>query len=110
MAEAASALPLTVTVTWSDALHPADVVAVSVKVVVVFRFTVVGSTTVAFTSEAAGVQLYVSPVPVTVALSVVLVPKGIVWFTPASTTGNGLTVAITAVLLAVVQPPLVAST
>ena len=57
VAEAASALPLTVTVTWSDALHPADVVAVSVKVVVVLRLTVVGSTTVALTSEAAGVQL-----------------------------------------------------
>ena len=53
----AKALPETVTVTWSEALHPADVVAVSVKVVVALRFTVVGSTTVASTREAAGTQL-----------------------------------------------------
>jgi hypothetical protein len=94
----ANALPLTVTVTWSEALHPADVVAVSVNTVVVLRLTVAGSTTVASISEAAGVQLYVRPVPVTVAFRVVLVPKGIVWGDPASTTGNGFTVATTAVL------------
>ena len=33
--------------------------------------------------------------PVTVALRVVLVPKGIVWGNPASTTGKGLTVTVT---------------
>ena len=37
--------------------------------------------------------------PVTVASSVVLVPKGIVWFTPASTTGKELTVTVTSELV-----------
>jgi hypothetical protein len=51
------ALPVTLTVTWSEALHPAEVVAVSVNVVVAFKLTVVGSTIVASTREAAGTQL-----------------------------------------------------
>jgi hypothetical protein len=76
-AVALNAPPDMVTVTWSEAGHDPDV-AVRVKIVVVVRFTVVGSTTVAFTSDDAGSQLYESPVPVTVALRVVLVPYGMV--------------------------------
>jgi hypothetical protein len=53
-----NAPPVTVTVTASELKQAVDVeVAVRVKVVVVVRFTVVGSTTVAFTSRLDGVQL-----------------------------------------------------
>jgi hypothetical protein len=79
-------------------------VAVKVKIVVAVRFTVVGSTTVALTSDDAGSQLYVSPVPVTVAFNVVLVPYAMVWFIPASTTGSAFTVTVTAVLLELAHP------
>lgn len=72
-------------------------VAVNVKVVVDNRFTVVGSTTVAFTSRLDGVQLYVNGlVPVTVAFSVVLVPFGMEASVPAFTTGRVLTVTAVA--------------
>ena len=96
---ALSAPPVTLTVTASDAEHPvAVIVAVKVKVVVDVRLTVTGSTTVAFTSNEAGVQLYVNgPVPVTVALSVVLVPFGMLASVPALTPGLGFTVTTVAV-------------
>ena len=72
-------------------------VAVNVKIVVDDKLTVVGSSTVAFTSCEDGVQLYVNgPVPVTVAFNVVLVPFGIVASVPAFTTGNAFTVTAVA--------------
>ena len=86
-------------------------VAVSVKVVVVDRFTVLVLRVVGLVTDAAGVQLYVNGlVPVTVPVRVVLVPLGMEASVPAFTVGNGLTVAITAVLFAVVQLLFVAST
>jgi len=64
-------------------------IAVRVYSVVAERFVVVGSSIVAFTSCKEGDQLYVNgPVPVTVALRVVLVPLGIVAFVPAFTIGK----------------------
>jgi hypothetical protein len=88
-----------------------DEVAVSVNVVVVVRFTVLVLRFVGFVTDAAGVQLYVKgPVPVTVPVRVVLVPLGIETSVPAFTAGSELTVAITAVLVAVVHPLFVAST
>ena len=86
--------PLTFTVTLSEAEHPVEfILAVKVKVVVDKRLTVTGSSTVALTSEEAGVQLYVKgPVPVTVPFSVVFVPYVMVTSFPALTTGGGLTV------------------
>ena len=56
VAVALNAPPEIVIVTWSDAEQDPEV-AVRVKSVVDVRFTVVGSTTVAFTSEVAGSQL-----------------------------------------------------
>ena len=67
-------------------------VAINVKTVVASKFTVVGSSIEASTSCEEGYQLYVNgPVPVTVALIVVLVPFGIVASVPAFTTGNEFT-------------------
>jgi hypothetical protein len=85
--------PLIVIVTASVFEHVVAVdVAVKVKTVVEDRFTVVGFCTVALTSWEDGIQLYVNgPVPVTVELSVVLVPFGIVASNPAFTTGNAFT-------------------
>jgi hypothetical protein len=78
--------------------HPVTAdVAVRVKIVVDVKFTVVGSSTVAFTSREAGVQLYVNGLaPVTVAFNVVLVPFGIVLSVPAFTTGSVFTVTVVA--------------
>jgi hypothetical protein len=92
--------------------QPVEVeVAVSVKVVVVDMFTVFVERLVGLVTDAAGVQLYVKgPVPVTVPVRVVLVPLEMDASVPAFTTGSGLTVAVTAVLLAVVQLLFVAST
>ena len=72
--------PLTKIVTKSELEHDVTVeVAVKVNTVVVVKFTVIGSSINASTNCAEGVQLYVNgPVPVTVALIVVLVPFGIV--------------------------------
>jgi len=86
-------------------------VAVRVKVVFVVRFTVLVVRLFGAVTDDAGVQLYVNgPVPVTVPVSVVLVPLGMDTFVPASTDGSALTVAVTVVLVAVVQLLLVAST
>jgi len=112
VADAPNEPPVIVIVTWSELEQPVEVeVAVRVKVVVVDRFTVLVERLVGFVTDAAGVQLYVNgPVPVTVPESVVLVPLGIDASVPAFTTGSALTVAVTAVLLAVVQLLFVAST
>jgi hypothetical protein len=86
---------VTVTVTWSEAAQPADEVAVSVKVCVDARLTVVVVSEAGLFTRFAGVQLYVKePVPVTNPVSVVLVPLGIDTSFPALTTGNGLTVTV----------------
>jgi hypothetical protein len=72
-------------------------VAVKVKVVVDVRLTVTGSSTAAFTSNEAGVQLYVNgPVPVTVPFNAVLVPFEILASFPAFTPGKGFTVTTVA--------------
>jgi hypothetical protein len=93
-----NAPPITVIVTASELEQVVAVeVTVNVKVVVDDRFTVAGSTTVAFTSIFAGIQLYVNgPVPVTVASSVVLVPFAMDLSVPAFTTGRVLTVTAVA--------------
>jgi hypothetical protein len=93
-----NAPPVIVTVTASEFEHPVEVeVAVRVKTFVEVRFTVVGSSSAGFTSNDAGVQLYVNgPVPVTVPFSVVLVPFGILTLVPASTTGKEFTVTTVA--------------
>ena len=71
------------------------IVAVRVKVVVDVRLTVTGSSTAAFTSNDAGVQLYVKgPVPVTVPFKFVLVPFGMEASFPAFTPGEGFAVTI----------------
>ena len=68
-----------------------------VKVVVDVRLTVNGSSTAAFTSNEAGVQLYVKgPVPVTVPFNEVLVPLEILASLPAFTPGKGFTVTTAA--------------
>jgi hypothetical protein len=112
VADALNALPVTLTVTWSEFEHVVNVeVAVRVNVVVEDRFTVLVLRLVGFVTEAAGVQPYVNgPVPVTEPVSVVLVPFGMDLSVPAFTAGRELTVAITEVLDAVVHPLLVAST
>jgi len=86
--------PVTFTVTSSDAEHPVEfILAVKVKLIVDKRLTVTGSSTVALTSEEAGVQLYVNgPVPVTVPFNVVFVPYVMFTSFPALTMGKGLTV------------------
>ena len=95
-----NALPVILTCTSSVFEHPVvDRVAVNTKVVVVVKLTVVGSSTVASTSDDAGVQLYVSA-PVTVASSVVLVPLGIDLSTPAFTAGNEFTVTVIVAVVA----------
>ena len=93
-----NAPPVIVTVTASELEHPVVIeVAVKVKMVIEDRFTVVGSSTVGFTSCDDGVQLYVNgPVPVTVPFSVVLVPYGILTPVPALTTGREFTVTTVA--------------
>ena len=91
-----NAPPVTVIVTASELEQVVDVeVAVNVKVVVDDRFTVVGSTTVAFTSILDGVQLYVNGlVPVTVASNVMCAPFEMDASVPAFTTGRGLIVTV----------------
>ena len=75
------------------------------------RFTVLVVKLVGLVTSNAGAQLYVNgPVPVTVPVSVVLVPLGMDTSVPALTAGSALTVAVTGVLVAVVQLLLVAST
>jgi hypothetical protein len=90
VADAARAPPLIVMVTWSEFEQPVEVeVAVSVKVVVVDRFTVLVLRLVGLITDAAGVQLYVKGlVPVTVPVRVVLVPLGMEASAPAFTVGN----------------------
>jgi len=68
-------------------------VAVRVKVVFVVRFTVLVVRLFGTVTDDAGVQLYVNgPVPVTVPVSVVLVPLGMEASMPALTVGKELTV------------------
>ena len=90
--------PLMFTITASVLEHVVvSEVAVKVKIVVVAKFTVVGSFIEALISCEEGDQLYVNgPVPVTVALIVVLVPFGIVVSVPAFTTGTAFTFTIVA--------------
>jgi len=97
---ALNALPVIVTCTSSVFEHPVvDSVAVNTKVVFDVKLTVVGSSTMASKSDDAGVQLYVSA-PVTVALSVVLVPLGIDISSPAFTTGKAFTVTVIVAVVA----------
>jgi hypothetical protein len=95
-----------VTVTSSEAEQPvAAMVAVKIKVVVLVRLTVTGSSTRGLTSNEAGVQLYEKgPVPVTVPLRVVLVPFGMLTSLPAFTPGRGLTVTVTGADRGLSQP------